>query len=101
MRTIQILEPDDTITADCFVRQLGLIFDGQSDYLSTKTTYSGSPLNRLGWIRASEYCPAWVGKTAGEFNKVMNKAHRRASEKCGYEFVIGNLPRSHIEPKDW
>lgn len=101
MRTIQLLEPDDTITADCFVRQLSLVFDGQSDYLSTKSTYGGSPLNRLGWIPAREFCPAWVGKTVGEFLKAMNPDHRHASEKCGYEFVVGDLPRSHIEPKDW
>jgi len=101
VKTIQLLEPDDTITADCFVRQLSLVFDGQSDYLPTKSTYSGFPLNRLGWIPASEYCPAWIGKTVGEFNKAMNKPHRHASEKCGYEFVVGDLPRSHIEPKDW
>lgn len=101
MITIQLLESGDIITADCFVRQLSLTFDGQSDYLITKGGYSGAPMNRLGWIHASEFCPAWVGKTVGEFNKAMNPVHRHATEKCKYEFVVGDLPHSHIEPKDW
>lgn len=92
MKTVQILEPSDVIQADDFIRQLFLDYDGQSDYLPTSSAYSGRRINRLGWIRASEMCPAWVGKSVQ--NACMDEFNTPS-----HEFMRGDIPRSHWEPK--
>lgn len=88
MITVQVLEPTDTIEPNDWVRQLSLHYDGQSDYLPRNNTYSGKPMNRMGWIIAQFVCPFWVGKTVSEF-----------TERTGlpYEFVRGPIPVSHQE----
>ena len=67
MIQIQLLEMTDKIKADDWVRPLKLEYNGQSDNLHTTSTYGGSRINRLGWIKASEYMPYWVGKTLKQF----------------------------------
>jgi len=94
---IQLLEESDTIRATDWIRQLSLIYTGQSDYLATSNTYGGSPMNRLGWIRVDHYCPFWVGKTVGEYNHAMEGKDRHAVEKCQFEFIRGMIPKSHME----
>lgn len=91
MITIQLLEDNDVIQADDLVRQLSLMYSGQSDYLETISTYGGGPVNRLGWIPAKYTCPFWVGKTVGEFTQRMG---RFGSD---YEFVRGKVPNTHLE----
>jgi hypothetical protein len=97
MISIAMLEDNDVIQADDFVRQLSLIYTGQSDYLATNATYGGSPMNRLGWIPAKYMCPAWVNKTVGEFNQAMMGRDRHATEKSVYEFIRGAVPKDHCE----
>jgi hypothetical protein len=98
MITIQMLEDADTIEATDYVRQLSLTFNGQSDTLETTSTYGGSRTNRLGWMLAAEVCPAFVGKTVGEFNRGMDFKHRHYIEVSQYEFIRGNVPITHHEP---
>lgn len=97
MIAVGILEDHDTIDADDCVRQLSLIFTGQSDYLATTSTYGGSPINRLGWIRADTFCPFWVGKKVGDFRRAMLGRDRHATEVSDYEFVRGPVPKLHME----
>ena len=97
MITVQLLEGPDEIQASDWVRQLSLIFTGQSDYLATENTYSGRAMNRLGWMRAGYVCPAWIGKTVADFNKAMNPKHRHAVETSAYEFIRGEIPAQHRE----
>ena len=97
MIALQLLEDLDTIEATDNVRQLSLVYAGQSDYLATNATYGGSPINRLGWMPARYVCPAWVGKTVGEFREAMLGRDRHAVEIANYEFVRGNVPLSHCE----
>lgn len=88
MKTVGILEPSDRIEAGDLVRQLALSYEGQSDYLATNATYGGGRINRLGWIAVGEFCPAWIGKTVGEFNRALRASH---------EFVRGPVPKAHLE----
>jgi len=97
MISVSILENQDIIQEDDCVRQLSIVYDGQSDYLATNATYGGSPINRLGWLPAKFVCPAWVGKTVGEFRKTMLGRNRHAVEMSDYEFVRGKVPTSHYE----
>lgn len=97
MITVQILEDEDRILKEDFVRQLSLTFEGQSDYLATSSTYGGSAVNRLGWVPAKYHCPAWVGKTVGEFRKAVLKLGRHSTETCNYEFIRGKIPANHLE----
>lgn len=91
MITIQMLEDQDVIQADDLVRQLSLMYEGQSDYLMTTSTYGGGAINRLKWIPAKYNCPFWVGKTVGTFNEKMERFG------SGYEFIRGAVPSDHLE----
>jgi len=97
MISVNILEDLDKIEKDDWVRQLNLIYTGQSDYLQTNATYGGMPMNRMRWIPAWAFCPAWVGKTVGEFRREMLKRDRHATEMSDYEFVRGEVPKRHKE----
>lgn len=81
MISVQILEPSDTIEATDWARQL------HHDGYARNNTYSGSPMNRMGWMQARFVCPFWIGKTVSEY-----------TARCGpYEFVRGAVPHSHQE----
>ena len=95
MISVSILEPDDVIKSTDYVRQLSLVFTGQSDFLATTNTYNGKPMNRLGWMQAKDVCPFFVGKTVKEFNTTPSARH--ATETFRYEVIRGNLPLSHLE----
>ena len=96
--TVLMLDDKDVILPTDFVRQLSLVFDGQSDHLATTATYGGGRINRLGWMLASEVCPGWIGRTVGRFNAAMTGRDRHATELSAYEFVRGDIPESHWEP---
>jgi len=98
MISVNILENNDVIQDDDWVRQLNLIYDGQSDTLATNGTYSGMPMNRTRWIPARVFCPAWIGKLVGDFREAMMTFDRHESETSDYEFVRGNVPSHHQEP---
>lgn len=82
---IDLLDKDDVIQPNDYVRQLNLSYNGQSDYLQTTSTYGGCPINRLKWIPAKYMCPAYVGKTVKEFNNGQ------------FEFIRGKVPEEHLE----
>ena len=92
MISVQLLESSDTIDPDDWCRPLVLITmsGGYSDVMSFSNPYSGSPANNAKWVRAKHVIgKPWMGKTVGQFNRVMGD--------CGspYEFVRGDIPRSH------
>jgi hypothetical protein len=93
-----ILEDHDIIEHTDFVRQLSLTYTGQSDYVQTSSTYSGSPINRQGWMPAWISCPYWIGKTVGEFRRGALKIGKHDCETTNYEFVRGPIPDGHLEP---
>lgn len=97
MIQIHLLEDFDIIKPDDLCRQLELDYDGQSDHLIFTSPYSGTKINRLGWLRAKNVCPYWIGKTVGDFNsKLTSKSNHH--KHSPYEFVRGNIPLSHMEP---
>lgn len=90
MFTVSILEDDDVITEDCFVRPLQFTQEGWSDYIATTATYGGAPINRLTWTPVTRTHPFWVGKTVKAYRKHL---------LCGSEiFCRGTLPRFMITP---
>ena len=90
MFTVSILEDDDVITEDCFVRPLQFTQEGWSDYIATIATYGGAPINRLTWTPVARTHPFWVGKTVKAYRKHL---------LCGGEiFCKGKLPRFMITP---
>lgn len=93
---ILLLEDADVIQSTDYVRQLELLFEGQSDHISTTSTYGGGPLNHLTWIEVHRWCPAWVGRTVGEFRARMASMERPHQQVPGYEFVRGVVPTAHI-----
>jgi hypothetical protein len=97
MISVNILEDSDIIERDDWVRQLSLVYTGQSDYLATNATYGGGAMNRLGWTPAWVVCPFWVGKQVGAFRKKMLGRDRHAVEMSDYEFVRGAVPKLHQE----
>ncbi len=101
MIQVVILEAKDIIQKDDFVRQLSLTYVGQSDTLLTNSIYGNSRINRLGWIKAEEFCPGWVGETVGDFLETLadrqHKSNRHAIEVCSFEFIRGAIPKSHTE----
>ena len=87
MILINILEPGDVITKECWMRPLSLMTmsGGMSDSMSFESQYSGVPENNDKWVRVTDQIgPPWIGRTVEEFN-----------EFIPYEFAIGNIPRSH------
>ena len=98
MISVNILENHDVIQDDDWVRQLSLIYEGQSDALATNGTYSGMPMNRTKWIPARVCCPAWIGESVGNFRECMLGFDRHESEISDFEFVRGNVPAHHQEP---
>lgn len=95
MIDIQMLENDDTIKASDFCRQLAIDYVGQSDSFSTTSPFGGSRINRIRWMKASEVCPFWIGKTVGSFNRALTNGQHYSHSP--YEFVRGNIPLSHQE----
>ena len=95
-RPILLLDDSDIIQAGDYVRQLELFYEGQSDYLATTSTYGGSPINRLRWIEVERSCPAWIGKTVGEFRGKMLEMERPHQPMPDHEFVRGDLPTNHV-----
>lgn len=89
VKTVQILEADDLITKDCWMRPLRLetMSGGMSDSMSFKSCYSGTPENNVKWVRVIDQIgPRWIGKEVREFNGPFNTP---------YEFIIGDPPKSH------
>ncbi len=87
---IYLLEDDDVIQADDWIRPLNLMYNGQSGELHTTSIYGGTPINRLGWIPVKYYCPAFINQTVADYRRVMKEFHR-------YELARGPIPKSHQE----
>jgi hypothetical protein len=90
-KLLEILEDHDTITKGDWCRPLRIQRDGQSDYVPETNAYSGLPCNNMRWIKVEACVPYWVGKTISEFNEAFSRIRNCAE----YEFVRGNLPKSH------
>lgn len=89
MRTVYILEDDDIVLSDDWMRPLD--FDGSPN---TRSVYSGTPENNTKWIMVCEYFGDWVvGKTVKKIHKKMNR--HDAGPLHEYEFIRGFIPHKH------
>lgn len=90
MFNITILEEEDIITEDCFVRPLEIFYDNGygSDYTGQECMYTGSPQNRFTWTEIIRVAPFWIGRTVSEYNEVLHKS----------VFCKGLLPKGLVSP---
>lgn len=99
MKMLTLLEDDDIVSSHDYCRPLEISQDGQSDYISFKSMYSGAPENNLKWARVDEiYGEYWYGKTVKEFNAPFKGC--TYNRKRPTEFVRGDIPDDHIVKKD-
>jgi hypothetical protein len=91
-RLIVILEEDEIITADLYIRPLMFLDNDMGDRLyQTKNAYSGRPINNFKWTEVLNVLgDFWLGKTIEEFNQ------SNSFESPKYEFAYGKIPKSHI-----
>jgi len=89
MKTIQILEDDDTIRMDDWCRPLELRpMSPQSDFYSFESAYGGTPENNVQWVR--------VYKIFGQcwYNKTIKEIYKEGTMRP-YEFARGDIPAAH------
>ena len=87
MKTLQILEPKDTVKPTDWCRPLRFesMSGGHSDSYSFECMYSGLPENNAKWVRVEDtFGPCWFGKPASDLQ-----------EHVPHEFVRGDMPEEH------
>jgi hypothetical protein len=87
MRTIEMLDLDDTLQEDDWVRPIVFLpFSTQGEIAVNSTScYSGRPINHPKWIRARRiFGECWFGKKI-----------RKVDSKQEYEFIRGDVPSAH------
>lgn len=87
MKKIQLLEANDKVTTKTWCRPLQYDDLWYSDGYREVSDYSGSPVNSYRWSRVDDVLGPHVGKTVAEICKELHR---------NYEFVKGDLPKSHI-----
>ena len=96
MINIQILEENDVILADDWVRPLTPESDGYADgpYVNGRSCYGGALLNHFRWVKFTDrFGECWVGKTLKELNKGMTTCH--------YILARGDVPKHHTASFKW
>jgi len=95
--TIQILL-DGIIDDDLYLRPLSIEREGQSDYISESSVYSGSPMNFMKWLPAKYLLgKVWKGRLISELEKFSHTPHgSQTIQPQKYEYAKGNIPKSHI-----
>lgn len=89
MKTINILEENDTIDPEDWCRPLILISmsGGLSDSYAFTNCYSGLPENNVKWVKVRKvFGECWFGKKVKEVLENLPL----------YEFVRGDIPKSHL-----
>lgn len=88
MKTVQILEDDDVLTGNEFVRAITFI-ESENSGCNKLSTYGGMPENNTLWVPFLDvFGDIHVGKTVRRLREQM-KGYR-------YEFVLGEPPIGNI-----
>lgn len=88
MKTIQILEDNDEITGNEYVRAIDFVWH-ETPGCNSFSTYGGRPENNTLWVPFSDVFGTWcIGYTVGELREKM-KGYR-------YEFALGEMPVSNV-----
>lgn len=92
MRTVNILEDNDVIEINDYVRPLS--FSGTPNSYSQ---YTGRPDNNTRWVKVLEVFGEWViGITIGELYKSSEDAYHTENAIKRYEFIRGHIPETHM-----
>jgi hypothetical protein len=94
MKTIKILELDDTFDMEDWCRPLyrSADFSNSSDTWLSKSTYSGTPCDHLKWAKVKQvFGNCWQGKTLREYFE-----GSPLDRLVTYEFIRGEIPDEHI-----
>lgn len=99
---VGILERDDVIREDDWVRYLDIEYVGQSDTVMTRSTYGGWPMNFFRWMTVKEAGMLhFIGKTVGYIHLWLDKIERSSQPVARWEFARGPVPVNHtIMAKD-
>lgn len=87
MKTVQLLEANDTIEATDWCRPLQLMSmsGGFSDSYAFESCYTGHPENNAKWLQVLQiFGEGWVGKTVKDIN----------NEGIPYEILRGDIPET-------
>jgi hypothetical protein len=97
MITIGILERDDVIGPTDYMRCLEIEYTGQSDYVATRSCYSGSPKNYFRWLMIKDAgIDYFMGKTVGEFEDAIYGMEKPHQPIARHEFARGLIPDNHM-----
>lgn len=96
MISVGILERDDVIREDDWVRYLDIEYIGQSDTVMTRSTYGGSPINFFRWMTVKEArMYHFIGKTVGYVQQWLDSIEKPHQPVARWEFVRGPVPHNH------
>jgi hypothetical protein len=96
MISIGILERDDVIRGDDWVRYMEIEYVGQSDTVMTRSTYGGSPLNFFRWMTVKDaQMFHFIGKKLGYVEDWLDSIERPSQPVARWEFARGPIPESH------
>lgn len=96
MISVGILERDDVIREDDWVRYLDIEYAGQSDTVATRSCYGGSPMNFFRWLRVKDAMMYhFIGKTVGYVQDRLDEMDKAHNSYARYEFARGEVPTSH------
>lgn len=96
MINVVILERDDVIWEDDWVRYLDIEYVGQSDTVMTRSTYGGSPINFFRWATVKDaQMFHYIGKTVGYVEDALERMKKPHQPIARYEFVRGPVPADH------
>jgi hypothetical protein len=99
MKNIFILEPEDIINPEDWVRPLYFPQSTYGDqiFINSINEYSGTPEGNIKWIKVKDFMgDFWYGKTIKEFHDGYSKAYNIELRFSKYEFIRGEIPDDHI-----
>lgn len=102
MISLQLLELDDPVDPDDWVRPLDMGYNQFGDHTEPHSfnMYGGSPQNNIKWIKVRDtFGECHWGKTVREIHALFDKMVNWQNQMLRYEFVRGDVPKSHIW--DW
>jgi len=102
MKTLQLLELDDAIHPDDWIRPLTQEHNqfGDTVAMHSFNMYGGTPQNNIKWIRVRDFFGKchW-GKTLGQINSLFDNSPNWQNQMLRYEVVRGDMPTNHVW--DW
>jgi hypothetical protein len=103
MKTVLLLEREDTILATDWARPLHFIPRSEhSDYTDIESlgVYCGLPSNNVRWVKAGDALGKhWIGRRLGELNDGIDKLRVGTNYRAKYEVVRGDMPQASVW--DW